>query len=201
MTTKAERSAAIAEEAAAEAEFQKDEHSLALDTRTPEEIAADDAQDEFDGQHDEHVLAILERAEVGSVFTRTKGGWQISYVINGSVLPVGGATIPEALASFGAQIPRDGSRPGRGEFLNPTGPRFARRRFRRGAPGQHPADSLPQDPTPVTDAPAAAVDARGRRRGVNPGDPNTTVDLDTQFDADARAAERVVPADTPPVPA
>lgn len=53
-------------------------------------------------------LSILESAEVGSIFTKVKGGWRVEFVKpGGSILSCGGETITQALAGHGVQRTHD----------------------------------------------------------------------------------------------
>ncbi len=47
------------------------------------------------------VLDALEKAGVGSVFTKTRNGWSIQLVKGGVSIPLGGATLLEALTNHG----------------------------------------------------------------------------------------------------
>lgn len=50
------------------------------------------------------ITAILEAAGIGSVFEKAPHGWTVKYVQGGTVIHVQGATIPDAIASHGAQV-------------------------------------------------------------------------------------------------
>lgn len=49
-------------------------------------------------------LDALERAGVGSTFTKTVNGWDVKWVDGGTCLFVQGATVTDALGSHGAQV-------------------------------------------------------------------------------------------------
>lgn len=50
------------------------------------------------------MLDALEKAGIGSTFTKTVNGWDVKWVDGGTAIYVQGATITEALGSHGAQV-------------------------------------------------------------------------------------------------